>query len=139
MTALLDRVTSAFGGRYLIERELGRGGMATVYLAQDPKHGRAVALKVLRPELAATIGPERFLREIRVAARLTHPHILALFESDTVDPGRVAAFRAQREAEHQQAADAISQAITDVHDVLTPAQRKVVADWIRANRPGHGG
>jgi len=64
---------------------------------------------------------------------------LALFESDTVDPGRVAAFRAQREAEHQQVADAISQAITDVHDVLTPAQRKVVADWIRANRPGHGG
>jgi Spy/CpxP family protein refolding chaperone len=64
---------------------------------------------------------------------------LALFESDPVDPGRVAAFRAQREAEHQQMADAISQAITDVHDVLTPAQRKVVADWIRANRPGHGG
>jgi len=65
--------------------------------------------------------------------------VLALFESDTVDPGRVAAFRAQREAEHRQVADAISQAITDVHDVLTPAQRKVVADWIRANRPGHGG
>ena len=64
---------------------------------------------------------------------------LALFESDTVDPSRVAAFRAQREAEHRQVADAISQAITDVHDVLTPAQRKAVADWIRANRPGHGG
>ena len=64
---------------------------------------------------------------------------LALFESDTVDPGRVAAFRAQREAEHRQVADTISQAITEVHDVLTPAQRKAVADWIRANRPGHGG
>lgn len=61
---------------------------------------------------------------------------LALFESDTVDPGRVAAFRAQREAEHQQVADAISQAITDVHDVLTPAQRKAVADYIR-NHHGH--
>ena len=64
---------------------------------------------------------------------------LALFESDTIDPGRVAAFRTQREAEHRQVADAISQAITEVHDVLTPAQRKAVADWIRANRPGHGG
>jgi Spy/CpxP family protein refolding chaperone len=64
---------------------------------------------------------------------------LALFEADAVDPGRVATFRAQREAEHRQVADAISQAITEVHDVLTPAQRKVVADWVRANRPGHGG
>ena len=64
---------------------------------------------------------------------------LALFESDAVDPGRVTAFRAQREAEHRQVGDAISQALTDVHDVLTPGQRKAVADWIRANRPGHGG
>jgi Spy/CpxP family protein refolding chaperone len=64
---------------------------------------------------------------------------LALFEADAVDPGRVATFRAQREAEHRQVADAISQAITEVHDVLTPAQRKAVADWVRANRPGHGG
>jgi Spy/CpxP family protein refolding chaperone len=64
---------------------------------------------------------------------------LALFESDTIDPGRVAAFRAQREAEHRQMADEISQAITEVHDVLTPAQRRAVADWVRANRPGHAG
>ena len=64
---------------------------------------------------------------------------LALFEADTVDPGRVATFRAQREAEHRQAGDAIAQALTEVHDVLTPAQRKVVADWIRANRPGPRG
>jgi Spy/CpxP family protein refolding chaperone len=64
---------------------------------------------------------------------------LALFEADAVDPGRVATFRAQREAKHRQVADAISQAITEVHDVLTPAQRKAVADWVRANRPGHGG
>ena len=61
---------------------------------------------------------------------------LALFEADVVDPGRVATFRTQREAEHRQVADAISQAITEVHDVLTPAQRKAVADWIRAHRPG---
>jgi formylglycine-generating enzyme required for sulfatase activity/dienelactone hydrolase len=68
-------------GRYTIERELGRGGMATVYLARDLKHDRPVALKVLRPELAATLGPERFQREIRFAARLQHPHILSVYDS----------------------------------------------------------
>jgi serine/threonine-protein kinase len=67
--------------RYLLERELGRGGMATVYLAHDLRHGRLVALKVLRPELAATIGPTRFLQEIRVTARLQHPHILPILDS----------------------------------------------------------
>ena len=69
-----DRLQAALADRYTIEREIGRGGMATVYLAQDLKHGRHVALKVLRPELAATLGGERFLREIQVAARLNHPH-----------------------------------------------------------------
>ena len=68
-------------GRYTLERELGRGGMATVYLGQDLKHHRAVAVKVLRPELAGAIGPERFLREIEIAAGLSHPHILPLFDS----------------------------------------------------------
>ncbi|HET8625398.1 MAG TPA: hypothetical protein VFM14_17695, partial [Gemmatimonadales bacterium] len=61
--------------RYALERELGRGGMATVYLAHDVKHDRPVALKLLHPELAASLGPERFQREIRFAARLQHPHI----------------------------------------------------------------
>ena len=78
MPSLLDVVSEALADRYPIERELGRGGMATVYLARDSKHGRLVALKVLRPELAATLGSDRFLREIQVAARLTHPHILPL-------------------------------------------------------------
>ena len=64
---------------------------------------------------------------------------LALFEADTVDPARLATFRAQHEAEHRQVADAVSQAIVDVHDVLTSAQRKTVANWVRAHRPGHGG
>ena len=73
--------------RYRLERELGRGGMATVYLAQDLKHDRNVALKVLRPELAAGLGPERFLREIRIAAKLTHPHILPLHDSGEVGGG----------------------------------------------------
>ena len=81
MPALLDRIKSGLGTRYVIERELGRGGMATVYLAHDQKHGRRVAVKVLRPELASSIGPERFLREIQTAARLTHPHILPLHDS----------------------------------------------------------
>ncbi len=67
--------------RYALERELGRGGMAIVYLAHDLRHDRPVALKVLLPELAATLGPERFQREIRLAARLQHPHILTVHDS----------------------------------------------------------
>ena len=72
---------AALADRYRVERELGRGGMATVYLAHDLRHDRPVALKVLRPELAASLGPERFLREIRIAARLQHPHILPVHDS----------------------------------------------------------
>src|SRR5438132_8624111 len=78
---LLARLQAALAGRYTIERELGRGGMATVYLAQDRKHHRQVAIKVLEPDLAAALGPERFLREIDTAARLNHPHILPLHDS----------------------------------------------------------
>jgi eukaryotic-like serine/threonine-protein kinase len=74
-------LSDALRDRYALERELGRGGMASVYLAQDLKHDRPVAIKVLHPELAATLGPERFLREIHTAARLQHPHILPLFDS----------------------------------------------------------
>src|SRR5436190_18737848 len=81
----MSRVAAALAGRYAIERELGRGGMATVYLARDLKHDRPVALKVLRPELAAVLGAERFLREIRLTARLQHPHILTLIDSGEAD------------------------------------------------------
>ncbi len=77
----MSRLQAALADRYRIERELGQGGMATVYLAEDLKHHRRVAVKVLRPELAATLGPERFAREIEVAARLQHPHILGLLDS----------------------------------------------------------
>ncbi|HTR21414.1 MAG TPA: protein kinase [Gemmatimonadales bacterium] len=77
----LTRLTAALADRYRIERELGQGGMATVYLAQDLKHDRKVALKVLRPELAAVLGAERFVQEIRTTAALQHPHILPLFDS----------------------------------------------------------
>ena len=85
MTPPIQRIREALAPTYTVDRELGRGGMATVYLAQDSKHDRVVALKVLHPELAASLGPDRFLREIRVAARLNHPHILPLFDSGEVD------------------------------------------------------
>ena len=77
----LDRLKAALADRYTIERELGAGGMATVYLAEDLKHERRVALKVLKPEFAAALGPDRFLREIKVTAQLNHPHILPLHDS----------------------------------------------------------
>jgi hypothetical protein len=81
MEGVLVGPGAVLAGRYTIERELGRGGMATVYLAQDLRHHRAVAVKVLRPEFAAYLGSDRFLREIEIAARLTHPHILPLHDS----------------------------------------------------------
>jgi len=81
MTTAMERLTAALADRYRLERELGAGGMATVYLAEDLKHHRKVAVKVLRPELAASMGAERFEREIEVAARLTHPHILGVLDS----------------------------------------------------------
>ena len=74
-------LADALHDRYLLERELGRGGMATVYLARDLKHERPVALKVLLPEPAASLGPDRFQREIKLAARLRHPHILTVHDS----------------------------------------------------------
>jgi serine/threonine protein kinase len=81
MNELTERLSSVLADRYRIERELGQGGMATVYLAHDLKHDRKVALKVLSPDLAATLGHERFLREITNTANLRHPHILPLFDS----------------------------------------------------------
>ena len=81
----VDRLREALSQMYSIDRELGRGGMATVFLAQDSKHDRVVALKVLHPDLAASLGPDRFLREIKLAARLNHPHILPLFDSGSAD------------------------------------------------------
>jgi eukaryotic-like serine/threonine-protein kinase len=82
---LRDRLESALGDRYHLEREIGRGGAAIVYLAEDRKHRRGVAIKVLKPELAQAIGAERFLREIEMAARLSHPNILPLYDSGAGD------------------------------------------------------
>ena len=81
----LERLEAALSDRYTIEREIGGGGMAMVYLSRDWKHDRQVALKVMRPELSAILGGERFLREIRIAAKLNHPHILALHDSGEAD------------------------------------------------------
>ncbi len=84
-TPLADRLAKALDGRYAIERELAHGGMATVYLARDLRHDRRVAIKVLRQELAAAVGADRFLQEIRVTASLQHPHILPLFDSGSAN------------------------------------------------------
>jgi serine/threonine protein kinase/tetratricopeptide (TPR) repeat protein len=81
----LPRLRAALAARYAVERELGKGGMATVYLAEDLKHHRQVAIKVLRPELAAMLGAERFVREVAIAARLNHPHIVPLYDSGQAD------------------------------------------------------
>ncbi len=85
MSDIFDRLKAALADRYSIEKEVGAGGMATVYLAEDLKHHRKVAVKVLRAELSETVGPERFVREIEIAAGLTHPHILPLYDSGEAD------------------------------------------------------
>ena len=81
----VSRLNAALEGRYRIEREIGEGGIATVYLADDLRHERKVALKVLKPELAAVVGAERFLAEIKTTANLQHPHILPLHDSGEAD------------------------------------------------------
>src|SRR5215207_7303117 len=85
MGATSDAWRLGLADRYRVERELGQGGMATVYLAEDVRHHRKVALKVLHPELSAVIGPDRFLKEIELTANLQHPHILPLFDSGSTD------------------------------------------------------
>ena len=80
----LSRLTAALADRYRVDREIGQGGMATVFLAEDPRHRRKVAIKVVHPELSAVIGSERFLKEIELTANLQHPHILPLFDSGDI-------------------------------------------------------
>jgi len=128
-TADLARLTSALADRYRVERELGQGGMATVYLAEDVRHRRKVALKVLHPELSAVLGPERFLKEIELTASLQHPHILPLFDSGSADgqlyyvmpyvEGETLRARLERESQLP-VAEAVALA-TEVADALTYA------------------
>src|SRR5687768_11522168 len=85
MAIELERLRALLGDRYRVDRELGRGGMAIVYRAEDVRHSRPVAIKVLEPELSTALGPERFLREIMLTARLDHPNIVPLLDSGTAD------------------------------------------------------
>ncbi|MCH7716646.1 MAG: protein kinase [Gemmatimonadetes bacterium] len=134
MTEQLDRLTAALSDRYAIQRELGAGGMATVYLADDLKHHRKVAVKVLRPELAAAIGGERFLREVDVTANLQHPHILPLFDSGEVDgflyyvmpyvEGE--SLRTRLEREHELPVQESLRILREVVDALAKAHRQGV-------------
>ena len=131
MSDPVTRLNAALQGRYAIERELGEGGMATVYLADDLKHERKVALKVLKPELAAVVGAERFLAEIKVTANLQHPHILPLFDSGEADSflfyvmpyveGETLGDRLDRE--HQLPVDDAVRIATNVAEALDYAHR----------------
>ena len=123
---------AALASRYTLEREVGRGGMATVYLAQDTRHRRRVAIKVLQPELAAVLGAERFLREIEIAARLSHPHILPLHDSGEVD-GHLfyvmpyvegESLRARLDREHQLPVDDAVRLAQQVASALDYAHRR---------------
>jgi serine/threonine-protein kinase len=131
---LLERLKTALADRYTIDREIGSGGMATVYLAEDLKHHRQVALKVLRPELAAALGPDRFLREIEIAANLRHPHILPLYDSGEAEgflfyvmpyvEGE--SLRDRLERERQLAIDDTLQVAREVADALSYAHSRGV-------------
>src|SRR5512147_784186 len=126
-----ERLSAALADRYRIERALGTGGMATVYLAEDLKHDRKVALKVLKPELAAVIGADRFVVEIKTTAALQHPHILPLFDSGTADgflfyvmpfiDGET--LRTKLDRERQLGIDEALRITTDVADALDYAHR----------------
>jgi tetratricopeptide (TPR) repeat protein/class 3 adenylate cyclase len=87
MSSLLERLRAAVDNRYIVDREIGRGGMASVFLASDRRYGRAVAIKVMDPRLVGGTAADRFLREIEIASRLTHPHIVPLFDSGELEPG----------------------------------------------------
>ncbi|MGH7730648.1 MAG: protein kinase domain-containing protein [Candidatus Eiseniibacteriota bacterium] len=131
MVELLERLRAALADSYHIERELGRGGTATVFLAQDLKHHRPVAIKVLDPELAATLGSDRFIQEIEIAGRLQHPHILTMLASGTVN-GLIyyvmpfvegESLRSRLEREHQLPVDDALRLACEVADALDAAHR----------------
>ena len=129
-----DRLRQSLAGQYRIEREIGSGGMATVYLAHDLKHDRDVAIKVLHPDLGAALGADRFLTEIRTTARLQHPHILPLLDSGDADgllyyvmplvTGET--LRARLERERQLPVDDAVQIAREVADALGYAHGRAV-------------
>lgn len=131
---LLERIRRAVGNRYAIDREVGQGGMSVVFLAQDLKHDRRVAVKVLRPELAGSLATDRFLREIRISASLQHPHILQLLDSGQADglPFCVLPYvegetlRERLEREQQLDVDEVVRIVQEVSDALDYAHEKEV-------------
>ncbi len=143
MPDLLERLSSALGDRYAIEREVGRGGMAVVFLAEDLKHHRQVALKVLHPELTATLGAERFLHEIEIIAGLQHPHILPLYDSGEVEGllyyvmpyAEGESLRQRLDREKQLAVDESVRITVEVADGLDYAHRRGVVH--RDIKPGN--
>ena len=143
MPDLLERLKSALGDRYGIEKEIGRGGMAVVFLAEDLKHHRQVALKVLHPELTATLGAERFLHEIEIIAGLQHPHILPLYDSGDAEGllyyvmpyAEGESLRQRLDREGQLAVDESVRITVEVADGLDYAHRKGVVH--RDIKPGN--
>ncbi|MEO8480255.1 MAG: serine/threonine-protein kinase, partial [Gemmatimonadota bacterium] len=127
----IDTLSAALAARYTIERELGQGGMATVYLAHDIKHDRDVAIKVLHPDLGAALGAERFLAEVKITARLDHPHILTLIDSGEVAGTlffvmpyvRGESLRAKLDREHQLGIDEVLGIARQVASALDHAHR----------------
>ncbi len=134
----ITRLNAALEGRYRIERELGEGGMATVYLADDIKHERKVALKVLKPELAAVVGAERFLAEIKTTANLTHPNILPLHDSGEADSFvfyvmpwvEGESLRDRLDREHQLPVDDAVRIASDVANALHTTHAQILIDKI---------
>ena len=134
MSDVVARLNAALEGRYLIEREIGEGGMATVCLAKDLKHNRNFALKVLKPELAAVVGADRFLAEIETTANLQHPHILPLFDSGEADSFLYyvmpyvegESLRVRLDREHQLAVDDVVRIATNVAEALDYAHSQGV-------------
>ena len=143
MPDLLERLKSALANRYAVESEIGRGGMAVVFLAQDLRHGRRVAVKVLHPELTATLGHERFLQEIKTVASLQHPHILPLYDSGEADGllyyvmpfAEGESLRQRLDREGQLAVDESLRIAIEVADGLDYAHRKGVVH--RDIKPGN--
>lgn len=131
MSDPIARLNAALEGRYRVEREIGEGGMATVYLADDVRHERKVALKVLKPALAAVVGGERFLAEIKTTANLQHPHILPLFDSGEADSFvfyvmpfvEGESLRERLDREHQLPVDEAVKITTDLAEALDYAHR----------------
>ena len=133
MSEQIARLTDALADRYRIERQIGAGGMATVYLAEDLRHRRRVAVKVLRPELAAMLGAERFLREIEIAAQLQHPHVLPLYDSGAVVRGTdgSAARVIATTAEHQADGPAIQRSLEFLFYVMPYVDGESLRDRLR--------